>query len=195
VDLGVDVAANTPVRWLAEFTGAAEAAAMGVAVSVEVSPSNGIWPAAPLSVFWVNGPRVARVKVFDYDPATRRFSPLATAAARTSIVTDPALMISLLGVSALTAAGGVLNLGEVREGAGPAVPEGPWLEFCIGPERVASLSQAGRLYASSVTETPPAVLTPDYRDYFRRFEFWSAGALTAVLSAAGLTATAIREGS
>jgi hypothetical protein len=195
MDLGLAVPANTTVRWLAAFTEAPENAASYVSVAMQAARDTGIIKPA-LQVVWVN--RAERVPVFNYDADTHQFNPTPYAASRASIQDTGSVQVALQGVATLVVSNGTIYAAELRE-AGTTSSESPRLEFQVGLQRVATLTKSGMLLVPYLAEGPcgqppgPTVLTPAYTAFYNRFEFYSDGALTAVLSAAGLSATAIQE--
>lgn len=192
MSLNLTVPANTWMRWRAAFTDAPEQAAASASIAMQVVPSSGNAGYQPkLQVAWVN--QSERLTLFNYDPVTHRFTETTPgiSADRASIVNagpDQSVMISIQGVAALRVANSTMYAQEfVAVGCGAV---GPRLEFLVGAQRVASLTQDGTLRVPDIREVLAGGEMPDD---VNRFEFYSAGALTATLDATGLTALNIGE--
>jgi hypothetical protein len=192
--LNVVVPANTWVRWKAIFTEAPENAAAAASITVNSVADNGAVPKPVLSVGWVNGGE--RLTLFSYDALAHAFYPLAAAATRAAIINsgpNNSLAISIQNNLALQVASSKLFVNEIQATGATATPESPRLEFQIDSQRIATLTKSGVLVVPQVADGPPATLSPADPDFYRRFEFYSDGGLTAVLTSTGLTTLSIEQ--
>lgn len=192
--LNVVVPANTTVRWKASFTDAPEAAAMAASITVQTVADNGALPKPVLSVGWVNGSE--RLILFSYDALAHAFFSLPAASTRATIINqgpDNALAISIQNTPVLEASLSKLFVNQLQVLGATATPESPRLEFQIDSQRIATLTKSGVLLVPQIADGPPAALSLADANFYRRFEFYSEGQLTAVLTSTGLTALAIEQ--
>jgi hypothetical protein len=192
--LNIVVPANTWVRWKATFTDAPENAAASASITVQAVADNGNIQRPVLSVGWVNGSE--RLVLFSYDSLSHAFYPLSGAASRANILNqgpNNSLTISIQDTSALQVSSGKLYVNEVQATGATAIPVWPRLEFQIDSQRIATLAKGGVLLVSQIADGPPATLSPADSDFYRRFEFYSVGQLTAVVTPTGITALAIEQ--
>ena len=190
LDLGFTLPAGVAVRWKASFTDAPENAAAAVSVSMEVDAGS-TRPQPVLQVVWAKGR--TRLPAFNYDPASHAFSRIP--GFNQASIDDGGgqqLTVGIGGDAALQVTDSVVLVAECDEAIGPG-PDSEWLEFQVEGQAIARLSDDGVLRVPGLVEAAPPVLSPQYDAYFRRFEFYSDGALTAVLDASGLTAKAVKE--
>lgn len=194
VELGLTVAANAWVRWKASFDGLPEEGAMQVSITMEAL-SEAVVRRPWLEARWVNGQE--REIAFYYTAETHGWTATGYAAGRASIAQsgDTSIEFQILGAPVLRVAAGVLVANSFRAlGAGVRVSESPRLEFLVGGNRVAAVTGAGVLCVSNVVEAAPIGLTQDYDGFWKRFELWSGGQLTATLEAGSLRALGLEEG-
>jgi hypothetical protein len=190
LDFGFTLPAGVAVRWKASFTDAPENAAAAVSVSMEVETAS-TRPQPVLQVVWAKGR--ARLPAFNYDSASHTFSRVpGFNQARIDDGGGQQLTVSIGGDTALQVVGSAVQVAEFDEGLGPG-PDSEWLEFQVEGQAIARLSGDGVLRVPGLVETAPPILTPEYDAYFRRFEFYNEGALTAVLDGNGFTAKAVKE--
>jgi hypothetical protein len=192
--LNVLVPAGTRVRWKASFPDAPEEAAAAASITVQTVADNGALPRPVLSVGWVNGSE--RLSLFSYDALSHAFFPLSGASARATIVNqgpNNALTISIQNTVALQVSSSKLLINELQAAGGTATPESPRLEFQIDSLRIATLTKSGVLLVPQVADGPPVSLNPTDPDFYRRFEFYSDGRLTGVVTASGLTVLEIEQ--
>ena len=128
-----------------------------------------------------------RVKVFDYDTATRVFTATAAATGR-AVITVGASLISIAvdGVTAMTIDNtGMVSVGIATQFVAPS--DYPRLEFMRQstsvPARLAYLSKAKNLWAPDFSES---LVDDALADQFRFFDL-------AAIGLAGVTADAIQE--
>lgn len=192
-DVAVLVPANQWVRWLVTASTVPEedAASFG---SVTVQPyaqsvTQASVPASVYQVGWVEGVS-GRVIVFGYDPATHTFTGTSAAAGRAAFVNngpDASLSVRIGAAEVLRVAAGEIRCNEFFALGSVATAEVPRLEFLVDGARVATLSATGALRVAQVTEDPASLAG------LGGFQFYSGGALTAVLAKTGLYAAAIQE--
>jgi hypothetical protein len=190
--LNVVVPANASVRWKAVFSGAPENAASNATITLQIIPDTGAIIQPTLVVTWANGSE--RLPVFSYDAPSHTFSPLPTASGRVTITNqDSTLSITIQNTPVLFVSAAKFYVNELQAMGGTATPESPRLEFQVGGQRIATLTKSGVLLVAQLTDGPPPALSPTDAEFYRRFEFYSHGVLTAVLSATGLTALNLEE--
>jgi len=128
-----------------------------------------------------------RVKVFDYNTATRVFTATAAAAARCAITAGASLItITVDGVDALTVSdAGLLSVGVATSNVAPS--DWPRLEFMRKASSVAArlayLSKAKNLWAAGFSES---LVDDALDDQFRFFDL-------AAIGLSGVIADALQE--
>lgn len=191
------IPANTIVRWKANFTGVPEEAAVELSITMSVVPQSVSQVTAvppKLTVQWANG--LERLTLFNYNPTTHSFvetSP-GISAGRAGIVKsgNVSLGIFIGATELLIVASQVLLAPTFVARGGVASFLSPRLSFCVDNVPIATLAADAFRIAELIENVPP-VLTAADPEFFSRFEFYSAGVLTAVLSASGLTALNLQE--
>jgi len=191
------VPANTVVRWKASFSGMPEEAAVELAITMNVVPqsvSQVAFAAPKLTVQWANGRE--RLTLFNYNVLTHGFTEATPgiSAGRAGVVKNgtTSLGVFIGATELLIVAGGILFAPTFAARGGVVSLLSPRLSFCVDNVPIATLA-ADALRVVELTEGTPAVLTSDDLDFFSRFEFYSAGGLTAVLNANGLTSVNLQE--
>jgi hypothetical protein len=183
MDLSRTVPAGSFVRWRAAFTGGAGNAAAELGLTVTVAPA----PAATASewtVVWVSGPE--QVVLWNYDPATRQFTPADTFLPdRASLVQTSADVSFFIGATeALRVAGGIFYARSFTAVAA-YTRTAPKLLFCQDGNPLASLT-ATEFCLANLTEDVPVAGGP-------QFEFWADAVLVAGLNLSGMTALGLSE--
>jgi hypothetical protein len=195
-NVNVLVPANTVVRWKAAFSEAPEAAAVDVALTMQVVPQSisQVTAVPPkLTVQWSNG--IERLTLFNYNPTTHTFSeatPGISAGRATVTQSAPQTSVFIGATEVLRVAGSKLFSPSFFALGSTVSKYSPTLTFQVDTLPVARLDLGG-FRVVDLTEGTPAALSPTDAGFNSRFEFWSGGVLTAALNANGVVALEVDE--
>lgn len=194
-ELSASVPAGQMVRWLASYSGTPDEAATEVALTMTVAAAGTMPPLPALTV----RDGATGIIFYTYNPQTAVFTDVIPAGVGVNWALiqngQTSLVIQSNGQTPFSVENGALSAGAFSD-ASPIAPLGNALAvFYVGNTVVGTVGVDGTFYAASLTEGAPSAGSALTAAYWAQFQFWSGGALTATLSAAGLTAADLEVGS
>lgn len=195
--MNVLVPANGLVRWQASFTGTPDQAAQKLSISLQMVPQSVAQVAtlAPqLTLRYLNGS--TRLTLFTYDPVANAYTEVSPGIS-TGLLTltqtgNTQISFALPSGAQLVVANGKVAAPALIARGGVVSTFSPRVQFCVNGLPIAVLAQDG-LRVVQLTEGTPVLPAAGSSAFNSQFQFWSQGALTALLGSTGMIGLSFQE--